>query len=237
VLARRAAGVHPLAGAMYWACSDLLTLASQLGLGAVAPPPAELRVRLDRLFGEMRSRAHAAGASPEDIADASYALAALLDELLVQSGQWPGRSEWQASPLQYAYFHENTAGDGFFRRAESLMQQPHRAHVLLVYFLCLALGFQGRYAVVGGAGLQPVFDAIGAVASQSLPKPRGLSPRGEPPDVGGTLLRREAPFVRAALAFLALALVVFVGLRAVLSFDVAGATRSMRESAGAPAEH
>jgi type VI secretion system protein ImpK len=225
---------------MYWACSDLLTLASQLGLGALPPPPAELRARIDRLFGEMRTRASAAGVSHEDVADAAYALAALLDELLLLSGHWPGRGEWQASPLQYVYFHENTAGDGFFRRTEALLQQPQRAHVLLVYFLCLAMGFQGRYAISGGAGaagVQAFYDAVAAVAAQSLPKVRGLSPRGEPPDVGRTLLRRESPFVRAAIAFLVIAVIAFVALRAVLSFDTGAAVRAMRAATGVSADH
>lgn len=99
------------------------------------------------------------------------------------------------------------------------------------------MGFQGRYAVGGGGGVQPFYDAVAAVAARSLPKVRGLSPRGEPPDVGGTLLRRESPFVRAALAFLAVAVVAFVVLRAVLSFEASAAVRSMRAATGASAEH
>ena len=225
------AGAHPLADPMYWACADLLTLASQLALGAMPPSATDLRNHLSRLFADMHARAVAAGVAPEDAIDAAYALMALFDEILVQA-HWPGRLEWQTSPLQFVHFHENIAGENFFRRADVLLRQPHRAHVLLVYFLCLGLGFQGRYAVSGGAGLAPVYELIGATVGNSLPPADVLSPHGEPTDAVRSLLQREAPIVRLALACFLLALVVFGGLRLVLSAQVAGAVEPMRDFAG-----
>jgi type VI secretion system protein ImpK len=221
---------------MYWACNDVLALASQLALGATPPAAPELRQQLDQLFRGMQQRARLGGIPPEDVADAGYAIMALFDEIMV-SANWPGRAEWQASPLQYVYFRENTAGEGFFRRADTLMHQPHRAHVLLVYFLCLALGFQGRYAVGGGGGLAPVYDAIGAAVGHFLPPSDVLSPHGEPPDLGRGLLRRQAPMLRVAAAVLGVAVLIFFVLRTSLSFQVRGAVMPMREYAGPPAAH
>jgi type VI secretion system protein ImpK len=224
-------GPHPLAEPMYWACADLLTLASQLALGAMPPSAADVRNNLSRLFAEMHARALAAGVAAEDAFDAAYALMALFDEILVQA-RWPGRLEWQTSPLQFVHFHENIAGENFFRRADVLLGQPHRAHVLLIYFLCLGLGFQGRYAVSGGAGLAQVYEMIGATVSQSLPSAEVLSPHGEPPDAVRSLLQREAPIVRLAVACFLLSLFVFVGLRVVLSSQVASAVQPMHDFAG-----
>jgi type VI secretion system protein ImpK len=227
---------HPLAGPMYWACSDLLTLASQLALGATPPAAAELRRHLDELFAGMQTRARTAGIAPEDVTDASYAIMALFDEILVQAN-WPGRLEWQTSPLQYVHFHENTAGEGFFRRADTLLRQSHRVHVLLVYFLCLSLGFQGRYAMGGGQGLAPVYDAIGTTVGYFLPPTEALSPHGEPSDAVRNLLQREAPLVRVAIGILLMALVIFVILRIIMSSQVSSTVQPMKEYAGAPAKH
>jgi type VI secretion system protein ImpK len=221
---------HPLAGPMYWACSDLLTLACQLSLGAVPPPAAEVRRHVDDLLRSMQGKASEAGIPPEDVSDAVYAIMALFDEILV-SANWPGRMEWQTSPLQYIHFHENTAGDGFFRRAEALMRQPHRVHVLQVYFLCLALGFQGRYALSGGMGLAPVYESIGNAVGNYLPPTELLSPHGEPADRAGNLYRQEAPIVRIALGLLGFGLLMFLCLRLVLSVQVSSAVQPMRDYA------
>jgi type VI secretion system protein ImpK len=211
---------------MYWACADLLTLASQLAQGASPPSAVELRQQLSQQFATMHARARASGIAAEDAIDAAYALMALFDEILVQA-RWSGRVEWQTSPLQYVHFHENTAGENFFRRIDVLVAQPHRAHVLLVYFFCLGLGFQGRYAVGGGAGLAQVFETIGAILAPSLPPAEVLSPHGEPSDAVRSILRREAPIVRAALVFFVLALLIFVGLRLTLSSQTSGLVQSM----------
>ena len=225
---------HPLAGPMYWACSDLLTLASQFALGATPPPAAELRRHLGELFAAMHARGRSAGIVPEDLNDATYAIMSLFDEILVQAS-WPGRLEWQSQPLQYIHFNENTAGEGFFRRTDALLRQPHRMHVLLVYFLCLGLGFQGRYAMGNGAGLAPIYDTIGATVGYFLPPSEQLSPHGEPSDGTRGLLQREAPIVRLALAMLGAALLVFVVLRLVTSSTVSSAVQPMRDYAGAAA--
>jgi len=224
----RPGAAHPLAEPMYWACADLLSLASQLALGATPPSVGELRNHLSRLFGEMHARATGAGVAPEDAIDAAYALMALYDEILV-SARWPGRMEWQTAPLQFVHFHENIAGENFFRRADVMMKQPHRAHVLLIYFLCLGLGFQGRYAVAGGAGLSQVYEAIGATVSYALPPAEPLSPHGEPADAVRSLLRREAPIVRLAIGCFVLALVAFGGLRLILSSQVSSVTQPMHD--------
>jgi type VI secretion system protein ImpK len=219
---------------MYWACADVFTLAANLGPGTLLPNAQAMRAHLQQLFGVMRQRALAAGITPEDTTDAMYALMALMDELLVQT-HWPGQFEWRANPLQLQHFQENTAGENFFRRAHALLGQPHRAHVLQVYFFVLALGFQGHYAVSGGAGLAPVYDQIASAVGQYLPPSDALSPHGEPPDVGGNLLRRDAPLVRVSLALCISAAMIFLLLRAALSFQLGSVTQSMRDYATAPA--
>ncbi|MGO8999197.1 MAG: DotU family type IV/VI secretion system protein [Polyangiaceae bacterium] len=213
-------------------CEEPLTLAAQLGLGALAPSARALREHLGQLFQAMHGRAQVEGIAPEDAADAQFAIVALVDEILVQQN-WPGRREWQSSPLQFAYFRDNTAGENFFRRADVLVQQPHRAHVLLVYFYCLGLGFQGRYALSGGADLRQISDRIARVLEPHLAPAEPLSPHAVPSDGGRSLLRREAPLVRISLGFALFALLLFLGLRGSLSLTVAGVTDRMQTFAKA----
>ncbi len=218
---------HPLADAMSRACEEPLTLVAQLGLGAIPSGARALREHLGHLFQAMHARTQAAGIAPEDAAEAQFAIVALLDEVLVQSN-WPGQREWQSSPLQFAYFRDNTAGENFFRRAEVLAQQPHRAHVLLVYYYCLGLGFQGRYAVSRGAELRQIYDRIAGILDHHLAAAETLGPHAVPSDGGRNFLRREAPLVRISLGFALLAFVVFLGLRGSLSLTLAGVTHRMQ---------
>jgi type VI secretion system protein ImpK len=99
-----------------------------------------------------------------------------------------------------------------------------------VYFLCLGLGFQGRYAMGGGAGLAPVYETIGQAVAQNLTPADVLSPRGEPPDLARNLLQSEAPIVRVAFAMFLGALLVFGGLRLFLSSQVSVATSAMHDA-------
>jgi type VI secretion system protein ImpK len=214
---------------MYTACSESLAVAAQLGMGAAPPAAPDLRRHIDQLLGSMQQRSRAAGASTEDITDATYAIVALLDEILVQT-DWPGREAWQASTLQFGYFRENTAGEGFFHRLEILLREPRRAHVLLIYFHCLALGFQGRFAVSGRAGLPALVESVGTQLTSALRSCDGLAPNPIPPDVGRTLLSPQAPLVRVAVGLLGVAIVVFFALQAVLALQVRSSVSRMRDN-------
>jgi type VI secretion system protein ImpK len=204
---------------MYRACSDPLTLASQLALARELPSPDVLQRRMSSLFDQMHRRCREMGFTDEDAQDAKYAIAAFADEQILRS-QWPGRNQWMAQPLQLLYFNENTAGEGFFQRLAALQQQPARAPVLEIYYLCLCLGFQGQYAVRGGEGLAPIIEQIASRLAAAGGTGEVLSPHGEPRDVFRGLMRREMPLVGLSLSFFALAVVVFVILKVVLSASV-----------------
>ena len=213
--------------AMYWAASDLLGMIPDLiAAGTALPPPSELRNTVGRLHSTMMDRARSAGILPEDVAEAQYAIVALVDELLARVNGWKGHTEWRTMPLQLVRFNENTAGENFFRRLAILERQPHRVHVLQIYFLCMAVGFQGRYAVAGGDGLAQTFERVGARVAHAS-GPEAISPNGEPRERRG-VLAAEAPLVRIGLAAFGLALLLFLGLRLALGVQVRGATKPMQ---------
>jgi type VI secretion system protein ImpK len=211
---------------MYWACSDPLTLATQLANARDLPSPDVLQRRVSSLFDQMTRKCREAGIPDEDANEAKYAIAAFTDEQIFRSA-WPGRSQWMGQPLQLVYFNENTAGEGFFHRMAALQNQPARAHVLEIYYLCLCLGFQGQYAVRGGEGLGPIVDQLAARLGATAGNSDVISPHGEPREAFRGLMRREMPLVGLSIAFFGLAVVVFIVLKLVLVGSVSSAASEM----------
>lgn len=215
---------------MYWACSDALTLATQLGAARDLPPPDVLSQRISGVFDQMAERARGSRIPDDDVMEAKYALCAFIDEQILRS-EWPGRQQWMSRPLQLIYFNENTAGEGFFSRIEQLEAQPARAHVLQIYYLCLTLGFQGQYAVRGGEGVGAIVERVGNRLSRSLPRSDQLSPHGELAGGVRSAVRREAPVVAASIAVIGVAVLVFVVLRVIVSSSADSASKSMQNFA------
>ncbi len=224
-----------MAGELYWACADVLSLGARLSTARDLPPPDVLQRRIEGLLDQMARKARDAGATDADVADAKYALVAYLDEQILKS-PWPGRQQWLANPLQLVHFHENTAGEGFYVRMEQLRQQPQRAHVLEVYFLCVSLGFQGIYAVRGDSdALAAIQENAGAYVLRTLPSTDTISPHGDPKDARRGLSRRDAPIVALGVASLVLAVLAFFVLRFVVTGDADSAANTMKATPAASA--
>ena len=102
------------------------------------------------LFEEFDKKAKALKFDPDDIADSRFALAAFVDEAILRS-QWNGKEQWADNPLQLQMFETYLAGEGFFERLENLRSRGESAaEVLEIYYLCLVLGFEGKYGMEGG---------------------------------------------------------------------------------------
>jgi type VI secretion system protein ImpK len=106
-------------------------------------PPAlnELREKIISLLNAQEERAKAIGVSPETFREARFAVLSWVDEMVLNS-KWPHRTRWQH--LMLAYFGTLNAGEEFFQRLEQL--PPQSNNLLEIYYLCLSLGFEGRYA-------------------------------------------------------------------------------------------
>lgn len=222
--------------AMYWSAGEVLQLAAQLAEAQDLPAPDVLRRRIATLLEDMDRRGLEAGIQKRDLDDAKYAVVAFIDEQLFRA-PWPGRQQWMLEPLQLVYFNENTAGEGFFTRLEALERDPGRLHVLEVYYLCLALGFQGKYAVRGGDGLAAVVDQLNGQLARALPQGETLSPHGAPAEATRGRARREAPTLVIAGGLVALAIFVFVVFKLTLVSATSDATAQMKAAAAAASAH
>lgn len=203
------------AQSMYWVCSDVLSLILQLRNSQDLPAPDILQRRVLGLFDTMMQNGREARITEQDMIDVKYALAAFADEVIYHSN-WPGRTQWLNNPLQLQFFQENTAGDGFFERLDSLHAQRGRDHVTQIYFLCLALGFQGKFRLGGQEGLGAVVEGVGNHVALAIGGGDVLAPNAERKDGGSGAVRRELPFVAIALGFFVLALLVVIVLRFII---------------------
>jgi type VI secretion system protein ImpK len=200
---------------MYWVCSDVLSLILQLRNSRDLPAPDILQRRVLGLFDTMMQNGREQRIAEQDMIDAKFALAAFADEVIYHS-TWPGKTQWLSNPLQLQFFQLNTAGDGFFTKLDELYGQRQRVHVSQIYFLCLALGFQGKYRLRQQEGLGAVVEGLGNFVALSEGGGEVLAPNAERKDGGRGAVRRELPFLMIALGFLVLAVVVVIILRLVI---------------------
>lgn len=103
------------------------------------------------------------GYAAEDIKMATLALVGFLDESILNM-QDPMFAEWPRKPLQEELFGIHMAGEIFFRNLEQSLGRPDSADLadlLEVHYLCLLLGYGGRYSVGGKGELQAITKATG----------------------------------------------------------------------------
>lgn len=157
------ASANPLVNAF----STLLEFAPELE-DAVSPgDPEALRARLLDELTAGRDMAVAAGVPMARADAAAWAVAALLDDLALNT-PWGGASAWPRQPLVVALAGDVDAGAQFFVRLDELERNPNRDPQLLeLLYFCLALGFRGKYRVPGRAGDRSL-QAVRASAARFL---------------------------------------------------------------------
>ncbi len=123
------------------------------------PPSTTPRPVVERLLQEMEQRGATLRHSERQVKEIKFALAAFVDET-VMSTNLPLREEWENFPLQLEYFGEQLAGVKFFERLEELLKHiDTEADVVEVYYMCLLLGFKGKYKVYMEDQLQGLIES------------------------------------------------------------------------------
>src|SRR3954465_6998787 len=83
------------------------------------PSPEQVQQRLRSFVSDMMRNARDEGLPQQDVDDIAYALVALADELaLSKSDEF--REYWLTNLLQFQYFKENRAGEGFFTKLQEI---------------------------------------------------------------------------------------------------------------------
>jgi type VI secretion system protein ImpK len=169
---------------------------------------ARLRNRINGLLEEARHAACENGIAPEDVDRARFAVVAFADETVLKS-DWPQKEAWMAGSLQFEIYERYDAGEEFFNRLEQLRADPSgNIEVLEVYYLCLALGFQGRYQLQNSTETAVIAENIyNELKRAARAGDDSLSAHGTPGDQAFTRMRNRLP-AWAVAAFT----VVFAGI-------------------------
>lgn len=171
-------------------------------------------------LGNARNQAMAAGYNSEDVNLAGFACVAFLDESVLNS-QNPIFADWLRKPLQEELFGTHVAGETFFQHLQQLLSRPDShdlADLLEVHYLCMLLGFGGRYS----AGNRSELTQILRATADKIRRVRGgigpLSPSWVPPaeavKTGGDPLVRKLGIV--AVVCVVLMILGFVVYKVVL---------------------
>jgi type VI secretion system protein ImpK len=123
---------------------ELLTYVAyfQKTVNARQPAFEQVKADIDRLASQADAYLQSAGIPKEDADHAKFAIFAWIDEVILSSA-WNQKDQWQGQQLQRTHFQTTDAGELFFERLNTL--GPHQNNVREVYYLCLAMGFSGRY--------------------------------------------------------------------------------------------
>ncbi len=151
---------------------------------------------------------------PEAVEEAKYALAAFIDETIINSPN-NCRDDWVREPLQAQFFNDHSAGEHFFTRLEGLIGDLRRHfEAVEVFYMCLALGFQGRYRVEGQELLPNVVrNLLRRIEAVKGKPPQSLSPSAYVQAGLGDRGRGGRPFVIGAAIFLVVAIALFFVLQ------------------------
>jgi len=154
------------------------------------------------------------GYGGDDIELALFGVIAFLDESILMLHA-PVFTDWPRMPLQQQRYGHDIAGEVFFQNLQKILtrSETHElADLLEVYYLCLLLGFAGRYSI-GGRGelsamMQATSDKIRRIRKSSaeisphwaLPNER-VQATGSDPLMKGLLIATAVCFVLAVLLF------------------------------------
>uniref|UniRef100_Q02CH9 Type IV / VI secretion system DotU domain-containing protein n=1 Tax=Solibacter usitatus (strain Ellin6076) TaxID=234267 RepID=Q02CH9_SOLUE len=158
--------------------------------------PAAFRHQIREALKSAASRALSAGYTADDARHATFATVAFLDESVLNSGN-PIFSEWLRKPLQAELFGTHTAGEEFFVSLQQLLGRADSADLadlIEIHYLCLLLGFGGRYSAGNRGELAQIMNLTGEKIRRIRGRFGALSPSWQPSNE--TVASQSDPWVK-----------------------------------------
>lgn len=190
-----------------------------------------LRTRIVDLLRQTEREARRCGFGKDELHDVQFAIVAFVDETILSSN-WDEKDHWLAKPLQLELYDRYDAGEAFFERLDEMRKHPSEwAAVLEVYYLCMALGFKGRYLLHDQEKLRTlVEDTFTELSRLQGRRPSELSPHGLPDDQVATEMKSKLPPWALAVGALVLAMIVYIGMSVYISNRASGTAQSIDEA-------
>jgi len=132
------------------AASVLLALITRLNNAASHPDSEGLKSKLSEEIRIFQDEASRNGMEQNTVHTARYVLCTTLDEAVLNT-PWGHASGWAQQSLLSHFHKEVSGGEQFFKILKSLGKNPAKNKDLLeLMYLCLSLGFEGRYRITEG---------------------------------------------------------------------------------------
>lgn len=153
------------------------------------------------------------GYDSASILGARYCMCAMIDESVL-SQIWGAESQWPMRPMLSIFHNETWGGEKFFTILDRVFDESHRFQDLLRFlYLCMALGFEGKYHVMHNG--QQKLEALMTRAVELVEKNNGPIPdkfiNPEPNiHVQAQRLRKQVPIALIATGAAMLLVVIFV---------------------------
>ncbi len=106
------------------------------------PPFEQVKADILRLLTKSEECVRKGLFSQEDYDQARFMICAWIDEAILGSS-WDHKNLWQREQLQRLYYNTTEAGEEVFERLNAL--GLHQREIRELYYLCLTLGFKGRF--------------------------------------------------------------------------------------------
>jgi len=143
----------------------------------IVQPSNDLRPKCAKLLDDFEKRAERYRFNHKIVRVSKFALASFIDEVVL-TNSFPLKEEWEKYALQLEYFGEQLAGNKFFEKLEAMLKQMKvTGDAVEIYYVCMLLGFKGRYAVYEQDKLLSVMQRTAdALVKIGRIKPTELSP-------------------------------------------------------------
>ena len=176
--------------------NPIFSAVPQIGAARNHPDPVLLKETLQDLVEAFEAGASKSGASTDTVAGAVYALCCLADDAAAST---PWGRDWIQNGLLQELRGENNGGEEFFALLAEKQKQPEENASLLEFlYICLSLGFQGRYRDANGdaaksADLDRIRGDLHAVVSRRRARPSSLSEQWRPTKALPAAVRARKP--------------------------------------------
>ena len=179
----------------------------------IVQPSNDLRPKIHSMLEDFEKRAERYRFSPKIVQVAKFALASFVDETVL-TNNFPLKDEWEKNPLQLEYFGEQLAGDKFFDKLDAMLKQIDVTQdAVEVYYVCMLLGFKGRYAVYEKEKLLATMQqTANALVKVGKIRPVELSPNWFADDQPKPPEERRMPTWAKVSAFAGLGLAIIIYL-------------------------
>lgn len=164
-------GVNPLVAM----ANPILAAVPQIRRTLRHADPAALLASLRDQIESLELSAVSGEIADDTLNAAVYALCALLDE---SAAATPWGQAWTEHGLLHAMRSETGGAEGFFTQLDRISADPeNNADLLEFFYVCLALGFEGRYRGTDAdrLTLQQVKDRLYELVARRRPRPDALS--------------------------------------------------------------